>query len=124
MLSCPDHYASSRRSCSTRCLGLGLTGLLLIVGQISPPAAAAVSDGTAQATVKNRRHEIGETTHQLLELQASGRAGAPVQPMTGDEAAASYKRFIDSFSHPIPEYFQTMVGQRAGGSGSGSGGGR
>ena len=124
MLSCPDPYASSRRSCSARCLGLGLTGLLLIVGHISPSVAAAVSDGTAQAKGEPRRHEIGETTRQLLELQASGRAGAPVQPTTGDEAAASYKRFIDSFSHPIPEYFQTMVGQRAGGSGSGSGGGR
>lgn len=59
---------------------------------------------------------IGDTTRELLRMQASGNhAGKPL-PMLGDEASASYRRYIDSFTHPIPEFFDTTVDKDSGGS--------
>lgn len=52
---------------------------------------------------------IGPATHRLLRMQASNIHAAPPRPMLGDEASAAYKRYLDSFSHPIPEFFQTEV---------------
>ena len=45
----------------------------------------------------------------LLQLQAdSGRPGNAL-PMLGEAASRSYQRYLDSFSHPIPEYFEAAL---------------
>jgi hypothetical protein len=65
---------------------------------------------------------IGDTTRQILRMQAEGsRAGRPL-PILGDEASASYKRYLKSFDHDIPEFFQTTVDKNSSG-GTGSSGG-
>ncbi|MHC1480762.1 DUF3613 domain-containing protein [Frateuria aurantia] len=127
----PRYAADERRPClHVRLRTLGLASLIgIVAGTALLPVAvqaanpAAVEKDPKASGKQPPRHEIGDTTHLLLELQASGRLGVPAQPILGDEAAASYKRYIDSFSHPIPTYFETMVGQgqRAGSSGTGSG---
>lgn len=62
---------------------------------------------------------IGVVTEQLMRMQAGNSHAAPPRSMLGDEASAAYKRYINSFTHPIPEFFQTEV-QSGTGSGSGS----
>lgn len=81
------------------------------------PAAAANAASHAPlsmppghaSTPPARPAQVGQATRRLLQLQASGEAGAPALPMLGAPASAAYKRYLSSFSHPIPEYFDTAV---------------
>ena len=55
--------------------------------------------------------QIGDTTRYVLQLQADGtQAGKPL-PMLGDEATASYRRYLKSFEHPIPDFYETKLGK-------------
>lgn len=50
--------------------------------------------------------EVGQKTHDLLELQRSGTAASPTpRPMPGDIAERVYERYAESFSLPVPENF-------------------
>ncbi|MFC5743256.1 DUF3613 domain-containing protein [Dyella tabacisoli] len=57
--------------------------------------------------------QVGDTTRHLLQLQADGTQAGKHLPMLGDEASASYRRYLKSFEHPIPEYYQTTVGKNS-----------
>lgn len=51
----------------------------------------------------------GEQTRQWLELQKNGHAASPhQQTLPGPAAAQIYERYLNSFSHPIPEYFSEV----------------
>jgi hypothetical protein len=63
--------------------------------------------------------QIGDTTRALLQLQASGERAGGHLPILGDQASASYARYLDSFKHPIPEYLEKSVRKDVSGSGSG-----
>ncbi len=65
---------------------------------------------------------IGEETEALLALQASGMAAGPGLPMLGATASRAYKRYLDSFTYPIPQSFTAIV-QSSSGVGNGGGGG-
>ncbi|WP_224785685.1 DUF3613 domain-containing protein [Pandoraea fibrosis] len=65
---------------------------------------------------------LGEETEGLLALQASNLAAGPGLPMLGSTASRAYKRYLDSFSYPIPQFYPTMI-QSDSGSGGGAGGG-
>jgi hypothetical protein len=76
------------------------------------PTAAQPETGlnnAAAPVMSQHTPRIGDATRGLLQLQASGRAAAPLLPMLGEPANAAYKRHLDSFSHPIPEFFDTAV---------------
>ncbi|WP_057637930.1 DUF3613 domain-containing protein [Stenotrophomonas ginsengisoli] len=77
------------------------------------PADNAIPAAAGNAPMPEVHHRqpqrIGDATRGLLQLQASGRAAAPMLPMLGEPANAAYKRHLDSFSHPIPEFFDTAV---------------
>lgn len=76
---------------------------------------------TAFAAESRPATQVGDTTRALLRLQASGeRAGAPL-PILGDQASASYKRYLDSFTHPIPAYLAPSVRPDASGGAAASG---
>lgn len=59
---------------------------------VSPPGNAA-ADG------------FGGVTRSWLDLQRSGRSAAPDRPMSGVVASRVYKRYLNSFEHPLPEFF-------------------
>lgn len=52
---------------------------------------------------------IGETTRALLRLQAEGTQAGNALPMLGEAASRSYQRYLDSFKHPVPEYFDAAL---------------
>ncbi len=52
---------------------------------------------------------IGETTRSLLRLQAEGTQAGNALPMLGEAASRSYQRYLDSFKHPVPEYFDAAL---------------
>lgn len=48
--------------------------------------------------------KIGEATHKLLELQGRGVLASERQhPMPAAVAEKIYQRYVNSFTHPIPE---------------------
>ena len=53
---------------------------------------------------------VGERTREALALQREGRAAAPTRPMPEPAAKRSYERYLESFSHPIPEQFDRNDG--------------
>lgn len=65
------------------------------------------------------RPAIGDTTRALLQLQAGGTHAGARLPILGDQAALSYARYLDSFTHPIPEFLDARVRDEVtGGSGN------
>jgi hypothetical protein len=88
------------------------------VSSPSPVAAPAPSSNVAAPTLdavpaaRGRSPFVGATARHLLESQASGRIAAPAQPMSGVTASASWKRYVDTFSHPVPEFFESRVGKK------------
>lgn len=67
------------------------------------------------ATVHTQRRHIppflgvGGDTRSLLSMQADpGRPGKPV-PVSGAAAALAWERYLNSFSHPIPEFMEERV---------------
>jgi hypothetical protein len=51
---------------------------------------------------------VGEETRRWLELQRSGTAASTTrQTVSGPIADAIYQRYVDSFKHPIPEFYQS-----------------
>ena len=49
----------------------------------------------------------GEQTRAWLDLQASGAQASPAdRPMSGEVAERVYQRYLDSFTHPIPDRFR------------------
>ncbi|TAL54713.1 DUF3613 domain-containing protein [Pandoraea sp.] len=79
--------------------------------QTRPPAAPIAA---APAQPPRHHAELGGTTRQLLQAQADGRWAGPALPMLGAEASASYRRYLDSFRHPIPEFFSSKVSGTSG----------
>ena len=56
----------------------------------------------------------GQATRALFRLQASGERGGPGIPLMGVTANAAYLRYIKSFGHAIPEFFDTNVQSSSG----------
>ncbi|QNR98907.1 DUF3613 domain-containing protein [Stenotrophomonas sp. 169] len=72
-------------------------------GPVPPPAYRAASVATLSG-------EPGQATRDLIRLQASGTQAGPGLPVLGDQARASYARYLKSFEHELPEYFENTVG--------------
>lgn len=88
------------------------------------PPASVIPDGTTAtaphgltiATPTPRDEDFaaaepGDATRHLLQMQVSASQSGPHLPMLGDEATASYRRYLKSFEHPIPEFYKTTVGK-------------
>jgi len=51
--------------------------------------------------------QVGKQTREALQLQRSGQsASATERPMSGEVAERTHRRYVESFSHPIPESFK------------------
>ena len=88
-------------------------------GAATNPAQAAVmqTPAPAQATLTPpATNRVGDATSYLLALQASGQyASRNSYPMTSDVALRTYQRYLESFTHKIPESSETQVGNKSGG---------
>jgi hypothetical protein len=81
----------------------------------SGTAAPVLSDSSTAAPMATDENfsgaEVGDVTRHLLGMQVSGSQSGTPLPMLGDEASASYRRYLKSFEHPIPEFYKTTVGK-------------
>lgn len=82
-----------------------------------PPALPA-TDGAPPATPRARL-QSGEATRNLFRLQASGQQAGQRLPILGDQATLSYARYLKSFEHEIPDFFETDVARSKDASSSG-----
>ncbi|WP_269790680.1 DUF3613 domain-containing protein [Stenotrophomonas sp. Iso1] len=88
----------------------------------TPPATPtdavfAPAANTAPLTSAPYRPQIGDTTRALLRMQADGSNAGNALPMLGETATRSYQRYLNSFDHPIPEYFEgALPNSKQGGS--------
>ncbi|WP_171957159.1 DUF3613 domain-containing protein [Stenotrophomonas maltophilia] len=97
---------------------------------IAAPSASA-GEATAQATTiandiapaspaaPRARLPSGEATRNLFRLQASGQQAGQRLPILGDQATLSYARYLKSFEHEIPDFFETDVSRSRDASSSG-----
>ncbi|MYZ45352.1 DUF3613 domain-containing protein [Schauerella aestuarii] len=68
-----------------------------------PPATPAPAPAAVPAD------EVGTTTRALLAAQADGRRAGNTLLIPGAVATASWNRYIESFTHPIPEFYKERV---------------
>lgn len=73
--------------------------------QAASPQAAATQAAAPAAVEEN----FGDVTRALLAAQADGRRAGGALPVLGPVSTAAWNRYLESFSHPIPEYFQKRV---------------
>ena len=85
---------------------------------VASPAVAS-NDTALIARHRPAPAAIGETTRALFRLQASGEQAGPRLPILGDQATLSYARYLKSFEHAIPDFFETDVAGSKGTSASG-----
>lgn len=83
----------------------------------TPNAVFAPTANTELLATTPHRSQIGDTTRALLRMQADGSNAGNALPMLGETASRSYQRYLNSFDHPIPEYFEaTLPNSKQGGS--------
>ncbi|WP_347554365.1 DUF3613 domain-containing protein [Robbsia sp. KACC 23696] len=97
----------------------------LVAVPFTPAWSQGIGSGAGSAPANQRargtgdpdaQDGLGSATRGLLALQVSGAAAGPQQAMTGDATSAAYKRYTDSFTHAVPEYFQQKVRSDSSGS--------
>lgn len=77
-----------------------LCGLWALV----PPVPGLADDAEAKTELKPIT--IGAAAEAVLTLQREGTAAGAMQPLSGEVAARSYRRYLDSFTKPMPEFNQ------------------
>lgn len=77
----------------------------------APPAAASPLAAADESTRSDTN--VGDTTRRLLSLQAQGTHAGKQLPIPGQQASASYQRYLKSFEHPIPEFYDAAVSKNA-----------
>ncbi|MCU1002810.1 MULTISPECIES: DUF3613 domain-containing protein [Stenotrophomonas] len=83
----------------------------------APPAIPATD--VAPPAAPRARLQSGEATRNLFRLQASGQQAGQRLPILGDQATLSYARYLKSFEHEIPDFFETDVARSRDASSSG-----
>ncbi|MEB5963188.1 DUF3613 domain-containing protein [Comamonas testosteroni] len=104
-------------------IGTGVTNMSAPRSVVSAPAATAQAVVTQTPAPGNASltppasNRVGDATSYLLALQASGQyASRNAYPVTSDVAQRSYQRYLESFTHKIPESAEAQVGSKTGGS--------
>ncbi|MGR8998943.1 MAG: DUF3613 domain-containing protein [Gammaproteobacteria bacterium] len=73
--------------------------------------------GANTAVAATRIGPYGEDVRNWMELQRSGDAASTTrQSISGPVADAIYKRYVESFKHPIPESYSSQQNGKSGGS--------
>jgi len=80
-----------------------------VVRQVeAAPAPAATAPQTTRAS-EPAPIAVGDITRALLAAQADGRRAGTELGIPGPVASASWKRYVDSFAYPQPEFFEERL---------------
>lgn len=86
-----------------------LTGQMLAPATPASPASAPVTAPAPATPDAEIDTSVGSTTRQLLQMQADGSHAGKHLPIPGQEASASYVRYLKSFEHAIPAFYENAV---------------
>ena len=89
-------------------LAIALLGSALPAGAQTQSTSSALS-APSVAKVRPNDIAVGDHTRALLDVQRSGSQAGPLHPLTGEQAALGYARYMRSFNHPLPEFFTTQA---------------
>src|SRR5690606_11494194 len=79
------------------------TGFCAELGQAEEQKANAEKP---QQAGQESKQEIGSTTRRLLDVQRQGaQASENRQYVSGAEMQRIYQRYLETFEHPVPEFF-------------------
>lgn len=87
-------------------LSIAIPARDLYAQDVAMTNAQAASQGDAS---HNRTADIGQATHDWLDLQRSNAAAAPALPTPGAQASLAYERYMDSFRTKIPATFGSAL---------------
>ena len=73
------------------------------------PAAPAAKTPASPAADEGASPRVGDVTRLLLAAQADGRRAGTALPMLGTQADLAWRRYMDSFTLPIPQWFDERV---------------
>lgn len=90
-----------------------------VTGAHASTIATDVAPLSAPPAAPRARLQSGEATRNLFRLQASGQQAGQRLPILGDQATLSYARYLKSFEHEIPDFFETDVSRSKDASSSG-----
>lgn len=77
--------------------------------------------GTACAIEPGPSSVSQKQTEDWLQLQASGKAASPIpQPQAPIERDLTMQRWLNTYQHPIPDFYEQKKGGSVSGSSSGS----
>ncbi|GJG94483.1 DUF3613 domain-containing protein [Cupriavidus pauculus] len=91
-----------------RQLKLGLIAAVLATG-VCIIAPVMAQPAVAPLPVRPNDVPVGDTTRSLLDIQRNGSQAGPMLPLTGEQATLGYARYMQSFTHPLPQFFTTMA---------------
>ncbi|MCX5592055.1 DUF3613 domain-containing protein [Alcaligenes endophyticus] len=72
------------------------------------------AEGLNPTVQTGRRHippviGIGDDTRRLLRMQADPQRAGRVVPVSGAAASRAWERYVNSFTHPIPEFMEERI---------------
>ncbi|CAJ0789805.1 hypothetical protein LMG7141_02282 [Ralstonia condita] len=94
--------------------------ILLVAGVaaslVSGVAGAQGFSGSGPQSAEPAAPKVGsnvnDATRALLKAQRDGTYAGEFAPLRGEQAALAYRRYLDSFSRPMPGLSQTQSGTR------------
>ncbi|QYY27626.1 DUF3613 domain-containing protein [Cupriavidus pinatubonensis] len=93
----------------TQLSGLAAAAALLAAPALAQDVGATQSAArpgmSAEATGQPAASEVGANTRAILAIQREGTQAGALVPMTGEQAALGYERYLDSFRFALPEFY-------------------
>lgn len=82
------------------------------LGAPLPEGAApdAPAPNAAAPAVASQATPVESSTERLLRFQREAEAAGAVVPVLGVTGSLSYRRYLNSFTYPIPEEFEDQTG--------------
>ena len=77
-----------------------------LVFALTHSAAAAATGGAGAPPAATDSVAAGAVTRAWLDAQRNGESAAPARSVAGAVASRTYQRYLDSFEHPLPVFFE------------------
>lgn len=84
------------------CTGIRLVAIALLAAASAAWAQPAPASPDAQISPNDV--PVGDTTRALLAIQRNGSQAGKMLPLSGEQAALGYGRYMQSFQHPLPAF--------------------
>lgn len=76
-----------------------------MTSRIAAVAMLALGSAVFVPAVQAADQDVGASTREWLDMQRSGKTAGPAQRLSGAAEARVYQRYLESFTHPIPEFY-------------------